>query len=152
MLTRQVIVASLIFCLSLCVIAGFLQIMVFPNILIENQEKFHLQITYASDEYKATLLFNQEDPVPAATESPLLPGVIALEMTIKISGTENTGLNIRADAGTDKPVVYLAQEGEVYKIMDGPVISNSLIWWKIVQLPDSQKSGWAVQDYLEPVN
>jgi hypothetical protein len=33
-------------------------------------------------------------------------------------------------------------------IVDGPVIKDSLIWWKVESRHDPVKSGWSVQDYL----
>jgi hypothetical protein len=69
-------------------------------------------------------------------------------MTVQVNGTGQDGLRMRAEPGTDGDVLFLANEGETLMIVDGPVIQDSLIWWKVQSVQDAGKLGWSVQDYL----
>lgn len=152
LITRQIIFASLMFGFVLCLIFGVLQVFIFPNLVIENDVKFRMEVTKLSE-----IILNELETtkIPGDflfTETPVIPGVFAVGMSIKVFGTENEGLNIRQKPGTDSPVVYLAQEGEVYKIIEGPELKDSLIWWNISQMPNGNKTGWAVQSYFSPLD
>ena len=46
---------------------------------------------------------------------------------------------MHSDAGIDQQTIFLAQEGELFKIIDGPKILDGLIWWKIEALDDQTK-------------
>jgi len=81
-----------------------------------------------------------------------LPGVFSLEMSVIVSGTENDGLRMRKNPGINEEILYLARENEILKIIDGPQIIGNQIWWGLISLDDPKKSGWSVQDYLEPLN
>lgn len=149
-ISKPILIASVVFGLSLCFIAVIFQVFVFPNITIENETKFRVDITPLPDFLKTGDLSIMNNAAEIQTKTPPLPGVFAIGMVIEIYGTQNEGLNIRQTAGTDSPVVYLAHESEVYTIINGPEIKDGLIWWNISLLPDGQKIGWAVQDYFAP--
>lgn len=150
-ITRQVMIAAVIFGVSLCLITLVFQIFVSPYIVIENEDRIRVEITPMSEELKTQAAQESIVAAPIPTQTPIIPGVFAPDMVIVISGTQGEGLNVRQEPGTDRPVVYLAQEGETYTITDGPEIKDGLIWWFIDQTDDGEKSGWAVQDYFAPV-
>lgn len=148
LISKQILIISAAFCFALCVLLILFQVIIFPNVIILNQEKIRVEITPAPEGYKSNTAEQLNEADNSMKETPILPGVFMKNMVITIFGTENEGLNVRLEPGTDKPVVYLAQEGEDYRIIDGPVIKDSLIWWKITLIPDNLKSGWAVQDFF----
>lgn len=141
---------GVLFGVSLCLIALFLQVFIFPNIIIKNEAKFQLAITPMPDAVKTQVAQELIPPSEKPTETPVIPGVFTSGMEIIIAGTEGEGLNVRQSPGIESPVVYLAQEGESYVITNGPKIQDGLIWWLIEQTEEGIKTGWAVQDYFAP--
>jgi len=83
-----------------------------------------------------------------ASQTPNLPGVFSVGMYVHISKTGGDGLMIRSFAGFDGIPMYLGSEEEEFEIVEGPKINEGKIWWKIVSISNSQKIGWAVQDYF----
>ena len=83
-----------------------------------------------------------------ASLTPNPPGVFSVGTHIHIYKTGGDGLRIRSIAGFDGIPMYLGLEGEEYEIVEGPKINEGKIWWKIVSISNSQKIGWAVQDYF----
>ena len=145
--TRRVIIGGIIFAVILCVLMLIIQMGVLPYLETASNQKAKVALTpYIYETAAVTTIF------PTVTVKPeSLPGVVALGMTVQVAGTEQNGLRMRSEPGTDKTVVFLANEGEVFTIVDGPVIKDSLIWWQIQGLDDGQKNGWSVQDYLAAV-
>ena len=76
---------------------------------------------------------------------------IAVNVYVKISGTSGSGLNIRENAGTDSQTKFVANESEVFQVVEGPVMKNEIIWWKLVTPYDQSREGWAAATYLELV-
>lgn len=151
-ITKKILIVITIFGFSLCLIVLLLQVFVFPSIEIENESKVHIEITPLPDTIKTSYILDSKmDPIQPM-ETSVIPGVFALDMEIVISGTQDEGLNIRNGPGTDSPVVCLAWEGEKYKIIAGPEIKDGLIWWKIINSDNNEKTGWAVQDYFSPAS
>ncbi len=149
-LTKTVIIATTAIGISLCLITLLIQYLLFPSLNLDNGQKIIVEITPFSVNPS-----NQEQPegldgTTQVTETPSMIGVIAVGMSIKVSGTENEGLRMRSDAGIDQETLFIAPEGESFQIVDGPKILDSLIWWKIQSLNDQEKSGWSVQDYMVP--
>jgi hypothetical protein len=85
------------------------------------------------------------------TNGQSLSGVFELEMKVSVSGTGNDGLRMRKQPGITEEILYIASEGEILKIIDGPQIIESQIWWGLVSQDNPIKSGWSVQDFLEPL-
>lgn len=86
-------------------------------------------------------------PTPASSPTPI-PGTIAIDAFIQISGTGGDGLRLRAGPGLDEPVRYLALEAEVFQVKDGPSQANDFTWWYLVAPFDESRNGWAVAPYL----
>ncbi len=144
---KHVIIGGLVLAGLLCVLVLVLQVGVFPYVTILTGEKAKVVITpYVGSDGSDIIL------EPTATYPPeSLPGVVALGMTVRVSGTANEGLRMRSGAGTDQSILFLANEDEYFTIIDGPIIKDSLIWWKIQGVENGQKTGWSVQDYLTAV-
>lgn len=137
---------------ALCLMTLILQVFIFPYFTLENDTKFRVAITPLPVDFATRTENVGANGAESHTQTPAIPGVFAPGMRVVISGTGNEGLNIRQEPGTENPVLYLAQEGETYVILEGPVIEDGLIWWTIKQDPEGRKTGWAVQDYFSPLN
>jgi hypothetical protein len=66
-----------------------------------------------------------------------------------VKGTEGEGLRLHQSAGQESPTLYLANEGDLYIITDGPIITGGYVWWQIRSLSIETIIGWAVQDFLQ---
>jgi len=84
-------------------------------------------------------------PLPSPTPG---PGQFALGIYVQITGTGGVGLNMRSDAGTQAPILFLGYDTEVYQITKGPKQANGDTWWYLTAPYDQTRSGWADQRYL----
>ena len=71
---------------------------------------------------------------------------------VQVFDTGNTGLSVRPQPGTGGYLNFVAPEGERFIIVDGPDAKNDYIWWKLESPGDPDRGGWAVSDYLKPLN
>ncbi|MCJ7518354.1 MAG: hypothetical protein MUO42_01605 [Anaerolineaceae bacterium] len=148
-ITKPVIITSAAIGIGLCCLTFIFQRLVFPNIVFESSERIQVEITPISGNSNSQDQISDQINKKISTETPPIPGVIALGMIVKVKGTGNEGLRMRSGAGIDQATLYLAQEDEQFKIIDGPVIIDSLIWWKIESMIEATKVGWSVQDYMK---
>lgn len=146
--TRQVIIGGILLALALCGLVLVLQAGIFPYVSIESNQRAIVNLTPVSTD---TLSNATPVPVLSSPEAETLPGVVSIGMTVQVNGTGQDGLRMRANPGTDHTVMFLANEGELFTIIDGPMIKDSLIWWKLQAQDNAQKEGWSVQDYLSAV-
>ena len=105
--------------------------------------------------------------IPAATSTPLnqlptppplsttpypsntpIPGTIALNTYVQISGTGGDGLRIRATPGLSSTPLFFGNESEVFLVTDGPNQADGYTWWYLTAPYDQTRSGWAVANYL----
>lgn len=107
--------------------------------------------------------------VPLPTASPTLPpspqvtlvetntaptagsSELQLGSFVQVSGTGGLGLRLRSNPGLDFEPVYVGMEDEIFRIEDGPQSANDYIWWYLVAPFDPERNGWAVSNYLQPV-
>jgi len=55
---------------------------------------------------------------------------------------------IREGAGRDFNTHFLANESEVFKVIDGPVEADNITWYQLVAPYDENRQGWASAEYL----
>jgi hypothetical protein len=99
----------------------------------------------------ATLkVFSTALPTPTSTQSPVIvnSGDIAIGVYVQISGTGGDGLRIRSGAGLSFQPRFLGFESEAFEVRDGPKQADGYTWWYLVAPYDSNRSGWAVENYL----
>ncbi len=90
-----------------------------------------------------------QTPLPAApTLPPLPPGTIAVGAYVQVNGTEGDGLRLRTEANLSSQVAFLAAEGDVYQVIDGPRQGDGYTWWYVIDPYDQSPQGWAVATYL----
>lgn len=76
---------------------------------------------------------------------------LSIGTLVEVYDTGSTGLSVRPQPGTGGYLNFVAQEGERFRIVDGPDAKNDYIWWKLESPNDPDRSGWAVSEYLKPV-
>jgi hypothetical protein len=96
-------------------------------------------------------------PLASATPSPTptianqgspTGGVLIVGAYVQITDTGGDGLRLRADPGLAGTVRFLAIDGEVFQILDGPQDADGYTWWFLQAPYDTNVQGWAVADYL----
>jgi hypothetical protein len=99
--------------------------------------------------FQPTATISDEGQTETATseEGTAIPGVFAQNMQVRVSNTDGEGLKVHSEPDIESDTLTIAAEDSLWIIIDGPVISESRIWWKI-QSQESEIEGWAVQDYL----
>jgi len=83
------------------------------------------------------------------TPTQIPASLFSINMNIWIGGTGGDGLRIRDDASQNSTTIYVAADGEMFTIIDGPLLNDGYIWWRIKKYDNSKVIGWAVQDFLE---
>jgi len=93
---------------------------------------------------------------PPATETPEvppspMPGEIGIGAFVQVSGTEGDGLRIRSQPGLQGDILFVALEAEVFQVAEGPQVMDGYTWWRLISPSNSEYQGWAVANYLEPI-
>lgn len=146
--SNLLIVSALFFGFFICILLFIMQTILLPKLMVPTKIYQELIITpfeISSDQNNKPQSAAQDNFLQTATES---QGVIGIGMQVIINNTGNDGLRMRENAGIDSVTKFLARDGEIYKIIDGPIILDGLIWWNIVNLDNESKTGWSVQDYM----
>jgi hypothetical protein len=76
---------------------------------------------------------------------------IQVGSSIQITGTGGAGLKIRNNYGINAGQKFIALDSEVYEVIGGPEEQDGYIWWELSSAYDSQRNGWAVSEYLTPI-
>lgn len=88
---------------------------------------------------------------PTQSETKVSNG-IAIGDYVKIEGTAGSGLRIRSGPGLNTDTVFVANESDVYVVLEGPEKVDDLVWWKLTTPYDDTRQGWAAADYLSRIN
>ena len=84
-------------------------------------------------------------PIPPP---PPLPSSLSVGVFIQIRGTGGDGLRVRTKPSLDAPIVFLAKEGEIFHVVDGPHQADGYTWWRLTANGSPERTGWAVSNYL----
>jgi hypothetical protein len=90
-------------------------------------------------------------PTPTPNPATALSGAIAVGTRVEIVGTGEVGLSIRAEAHTNGERLDVATEGEMLLIVAGPEEADGYTWWFLRDESNAAREGWAVEDYLSPI-
>ena len=91
--------------------------------------------------------------IPSSTDFVVLsPDKLGIGLYAQVLGTEGDGLRLRAGAGLDQEPLFLGLDGEVFLIIDGPIIVDGYTWYYLSAPYDEERKGWAVTDFLEVIN
>lgn len=90
-----------------------------------------------------------DTPTPDAQDES--SGGISIGSFVMVANTGGNGLRVRPDPGLDQGVRFLAGEGEVFQVQDGPRAVDGYTWWYLLKPDGASRAGWAVDDYLQVV-
>ncbi len=101
--------------------------------------------------------------IPAPTVTPTAPTVgepqeltvryvspegFSIGAYVSIQNTQGAGLKIRPEPGTGSKVDFIAAEGELFVIVDGPDERNGYAWWKLAGFENPERTGWGAAAFL----
>ena len=116
----------------------------------ENEENVRAQLTVIPAPTLTPTVYATKEPqtleIHYVSEDGLSVGTV-----VEVYDTGSTGLSVRPEPGTGGYLNFVAQEGERFKIIDGPDSRNNYIWWKLEALNDPDRTGWAAADFLRAV-
>jgi hypothetical protein len=75
-------------------------------------------------------------------------GVLFVGANVQIAGTGGDGLRLREGPSLNGQILFLAYEGEIYQVMDGPQDVDGYTWWYLIAPYDEKVQGWAVANFL----
>jgi hypothetical protein len=87
----------------------------------------------------------------AGTPIPPEIGSMTIGSFVQIYGTGTDGLRLRSEPGLQGTIRFVAIEAEVFEITEGPQDVDGFTWWLLVAPYDANVRGWAVSNYLRPI-
>lgn len=146
---RTIIISSLIVFLFLAIVtAGLIILMAY---YYPSEQTVLPQITVIAYDTPTTTTKDDETFLSATATTDGRLQNFSKGLKVKIHGTGGDGLRIHQDPGENSPTFYLASEGDLLIIEDGPTLAGGYIWWKIKSLLNEKISGWAAEDFLQIV-
>lgn len=96
-------------------------------------------------------------PTPTAQPTPTpVPDYVragfGIGAYVQVAHTQGARLRFRAAPGLEAEVRFLAYEGEIFRIEEGPVEKDGYRWWYLVSPYSTKRAGWAAEAFLEPIN
>jgi hypothetical protein len=76
---------------------------------------------------------------------------IAIGRYVRVNGTEGAGVSLRQEPDINSARVSIGQEGEIFIVVSGPRSLGGYTWWLIRDPANEARQGWAVANYLQPV-
>ena len=111
----------------------------------------------APDGLQPTAVVWTTTPTPISTAAPtptpalILPGTLGVGTRLEVIGTGGVGVSIRADAHTNGERLDVADEGDTLLIVAGPEEADGYTWRFLRDESNTAREGWAVGDYLSPI-
>jgi hypothetical protein len=90
-------------------------------------------------------------PTATPVPPPISAGGFSQGDLVEVSGTSGDGLRLRSDPSLAGSINALAIDHEVYRVEQGPVEADDYTWWFLVNPYDDSRKGWAVANYLRPL-
>lgn len=88
-------------------------------------------------------------PTLAAVQISPTPAAIQLGSVVAVEGVDLNTLNVRSTASlTESSILFRAEEGELFNVIDGPDQSDGFTWWRIQDPNNVNRVGWAVSNFL----
>lgn len=92
--------------------------------------------------------------IPELTPTPVIlvpSGPIALGDLIEVFGTSGEGVRLRSSPNLEGTINGLGMDSDVFRVEQGPAEAEGHVWWFLVNPYDTTRQGWAVADYLRPL-
>lgn len=77
-----------------------------------------------------------------------LPGGCLLNQRVVVFGTGNVGLNLRSEPRRSAEAQFVAREGDVLQVVDGPQFFDDIEWCKVESITRPGQFGWASLEFL----
>ncbi len=90
-------------------------------------------------------------PVPTLSPTPTVPPDMAIGRYVRVTGTEGVGVSLRQEPDANSARLGIGNEGDVFIVLDGPRQAGGYVWWLVRDPEEPARQGWAVGDYLSPV-
>jgi len=147
----KVIVGSLILAAILLISTLVYILYVDPLISKPETKPFLAEFTIipamtSTPRYVTPTLAPASPTIPATSTA--LPGMIAVNTYVQITGTEGEGLRLRVSPGLTSDPLFIGGESEVFLVTAGPSQADGYTWWYLTAPYDQTRSGWAVSSYL----
>jgi hypothetical protein len=101
---------------------------------------------------RPVVTFGLEGPTLQPVQISPTPRSVAVGLQVRVVDVGLQELNVREVPGVRGTViVFRADEGTVFDVVDGPEQSDGLTWWKIADPLNATRTGWAAANYLEVI-
>jgi hypothetical protein len=90
--------------------------------------------------------FGLEGPALPTTVLTPTRQTVSVGKVVRVINVGLAGLNIRSEAGTNGRILFQAEEGDAFMVVDGPDQIDNLTWWQLRSTTDESKVGWAVEN------
>jgi hypothetical protein len=78
------------------------------------------------------------------------PRIITIGEQVVVIDVGVQQLNVRDEPGViDTAIIFRAEEGSIFTIIDGPRQADGLTWWQIQDPYNTSRTGWAASNYLQ---
>lgn len=86
---------------------------------------------------------------PTTDPGPSAPTTLGVGATVEVSGTDGSGVNLRAAPTTDGDIVASLEEGTELQITGEAVEADGYTWWPVTS---DEFTGYVVEDFIELAN
>jgi hypothetical protein len=84
---------------------------------------------------------------PTTALPTVIPGTIGIGVRVEV--TED-GLRLRGSPSLTGEILSQASAHELFTIVEGPRQADGYTWWLLQGVFDTDRQGWAVENYLQP--
>jgi hypothetical protein len=98
------------------------------------------------------ILLPTQSMIEATAQAVVIPpGMIGIGIYVQVTGTDGSGLRMRAEPGTSGEVRFVAMDAEAFLVIGGPVEQDEYTWWQLEAPYDKNRTGWSVDAFLSPL-
>lgn len=73
--------------------------------------------------------------------------------SVRVEGVDEQMLNVRSTPTlSGSSVLFRADEGSIFTVLEGPTQSDGFTWWRIQDPNDPNRDGWAVSNFLTGIS
>ncbi len=145
--SKTIFISGVFIFITLLIIITFL-LSLFP-FSFKNGQNVESEITIIAYSTLTPFLQTSINPVIPTPTIDAKDIIFTKGLKVVIQGTGGEGLRIHQLAGQNSPTIFLANEGDLFMISDGPIITGGYVWWQIKSLMTEEIIGWAAQDFLQ---
>ncbi len=137
------LVIGFIFFVGLVLVVGSAGLKMFAT-----QEKSTAQLTVIPAPTVTAVVISLDMEKPNLEVRYVSPEGFSIGAFVQVANTQGAGLKFRSESGTGSDVTFIAMDGDLFQMIDGPDNKNGYSWWKLQGMKDPQLVGWAAADFL----